>query len=229
MSARLGGAQAIGRVDARGPRSDQSLTVRRSGSNLTRDTTIRRPDRLYIQTAGDVENEAWYDGVGLTLVLHKNKVFGQARMPETLDKTLDAMHERYGAAIPLADFVYTSPAKALLSDTTTGGWVGRESVDGKEADHLAFKDTGVNWELWVAATGEPLPIKGAVDFTDDKRLRRVEVAFTNWNLAPQIAGDRFTPTVPADYEGIAMLQRARVLRNIKDGDGDVAPTAGEKK
>jgi hypothetical protein len=150
-------------------------------------------------------------------------------MPETLDKTLDAMHERYGVATPLADFVYTSPAKALLTDTTTGGWVGRETVDGKQADHVSFKDTGVNWDLWVAATGEPLPIKAVVEFTDTRRLRKVELVFSDWNLAPQIASDRFTPSVPKDYEGIAMVQRARVLRNVPEGEAEAPPTTGGKK
>ncbi len=228
MSARLGGAQSFS-VTTREVR-DQ---VKRSGQaqkvNLTRDTVIRRPDRLYTKTDGDLQNESWYDGIGLTIVLHKDKVFGQARMPETLDKTLDAMHERYGVATPLADFVYSSPAKALLTDTTTGGWVGRETVDGKQADHVSFKDTGVNWDLWVAASGEPLPVKAVVEFTDARRLRKVELAFSDWNLAPQIASDRFTPSVPKDYEGIAMVQRARVLRNVPEGEAEAAPTAGGKK
>jgi hypothetical protein len=39
----------------------------------------------------EIVNRIWYDGVGLTVVMHDNKVFAQARMPETLDKTLDAM------------------------------------------------------------------------------------------------------------------------------------------
>src|SRR4029450_12137359 len=56
--------------------------------------------------------------------------------PKTLDKTLDAMHERYGIATPFADYMYSSPAKALIADTTTGGWVGRETVAGQETDHL---------------------------------------------------------------------------------------------
>jgi hypothetical protein len=229
MSARLGSAQAFS-VDTREVRDQVKASGEVQRVNLTRETIVRRqPDRLYSKTAGDIQNEAWYDGVGLTLVMHKDKVFGQARMPETLDKTLDAMHERYGAAIPLADLVYTSPAKALITDTTTGGWVARENVDGKPADHLAFKDTGVNWELWVAASGDPLPVKAIAEFTDNKRLKRVELTFTSWNLSPQIASDTFTPTVPKDYEGIAMLQRARVLRNIPEGEGEPAPTTGQKK
>jgi len=36
--------------------------------------------------------------------------------------------------------------------------------------------------------------------------------------------------VPADYEGIAMVQRARVLRNIpKDEEGAAPPPAANKK
>jgi hypothetical protein len=227
MSARLGGAQSFS-VSTREARDQVKPSGEVQKVNITRETMVRRnPDRLYTKTAGDTQNEAWYDGVGLTLVLHKDKVFGQARMPETLDRTLDAMHERYGAAIPLADFVYTSPAKALLTDKTTGGWVARETVDGKQTDHLSFKDTGVNWDLWIPSTGEPLPAKATFELTDNKRLRKVELAFTDWNLSPQIANDRFTPTVPKDYEGIAMLQRARVLRNMPEGEA--APTSGETK
>jgi hypothetical protein len=197
---------------------------------LKRNLVVRRPDRLYVESSGDRQNQVWYDGIGLTLVMHKEKVYAQARMPETLDKTLDAMHERYGIATPLGDFAYSSPAKALLSDTTTGGWAGRETIDGKEVDHLAFKDTGVEWQVWIPTSGDPLPVKAAAVFTEDKHLRKVEVTLSNWNLAPQVAADRFTPKVPPDYEGIAMVQRARVLRNIpKDDEAPPPPPPAPKK
>ena len=228
MSAKLASAQAI-TFTAQEVR-DQ---VKRNGQvqrvTLQRQAVLRRPDRLYIKTAGDMNNEIWYDGVGLTVVMHKDKVFAQAPMPKTLDKTLDAMHERYGVATPLGDFAYSSPAKALLSDTTKGGWVGRETIDGQPTDHVSFSDTGVTWEAWIPATGDPLPKKGVAQFTDDKRLRRVELVFSDWNLSPQIADDRFSPTVPADYEGIAMLQRARILKNMPKEDAGAPSGAAAKE
>jgi hypothetical protein len=196
---------------------------------LTRKVMVRRPDRMYVETAGDRQNELWYDGVGLTMAMHKEKVFGQARMPETLDRMLDALNERYGIATPVADYAYSSPAKALLTSTTTGGWVARETIDGKPADHLSFKDTGVDWDVWIAASGDPVPVKAIVKFTDTKRIRKVDVTFRDWNLAPQIAADRFTPKVPADYEGIAILQRARVSKNIPEGTEQGVSTVGTVK
>jgi hypothetical protein len=201
--------------------SERSERIRPGGAvqpfALTRRTLIRRPDRLHFKASGDTDVEGWYDGIGLTVVMHKEKVFGQAKMPETLDKVLDTLHERYGIATPLADFLYTDPSKAFLADTTTGGWVGRETVDGQQTDHLAFKDTGVSWEIWLA-TADQLPRKGRADFSENKRLRKVEVSFTEWNLAPAVADDSFKPSVPPDFEGIALIQRARSLRHLPRPD-----------
>jgi hypothetical protein len=228
MGTRLGSAQALS-VTTREARDIVKPNGQPQTLTLTRKLTLRRPDRLYVETSGDQRNELWYDGVGLTMALHNEKVFGQARMPETLDRTLDAMNERYGISTPIGDFLYSSPSKALLSSTTTGGWVARETINGQPADHLSFKDNGVSWEIWIAASGDALPVKGIATFPGSRRLRRTEFTFSDWNFAPPIANDRFTPTVPAEYEGIAIVQRARVLRNMPAGEADAASTAGVKK
>jgi hypothetical protein len=102
MSARLGSAKAL-TVTTREVREEIRANGQPRTRTLTRETALRRPDRVYFKTSGDAENEGWYDGVGLTFVMHGNKVFAQARMPETLDKVFDSMHERYGVAAPVAD------------------------------------------------------------------------------------------------------------------------------
>jgi hypothetical protein len=182
---------------------------------MAREVVVRRPDRLYARAKGDHDTEAFYDGVGLTLVMHKERVFGQARLPETLDKALDAIAERYGVPLPVGDFLYSSPASALLSDATRGGWVKRETLNGVEHDHLSFTDSGVKWDVWIASDGHPpLPGRLVLDLPEAKRLRHVDITFRDWNLAPQIPADRFEPSVPPDYEGIAIVQRAAVLRHI---------------
>ena len=233
MSARLGSAKAL-TVTTHEVREEIRSNGQPRTRTLTRETALRRPDRVYFKTSGDDQsgagqNEGWYDGVGLTFVMHGNKVFAQARMPETLDKVFDSMHERYGVAAPVADFLYSSPAKALLTDATTGGWVAKEAVDGQQADHLAFKDKGVSWEVWIASTGDPLPIKAHADFPESKHLRKVDLKFSDWNLSPTLGDERFKPSVPADYEGIAILQRARVLKNIPAEEAAPAAAAPVKK
>ena len=193
---------------------------------LDHKVTVRRPDRLYVDTTGDRRNEVWYDGEGITVVMHGDKVFAQARMPETIDRTIDALQERYGFYVPGSDMLYSNPGHALLTDTTTGGWVGVETIDGQACDHVAFEDRGVKWELWVPATGTSLPRRTKAEFPYQKRLRKFEIDYTNWNLSPTIAADLFAAVVPIGYEGIAMIQRAAVLANIT---GQPSPPGDQKK
>jgi hypothetical protein len=87
----------------------------------------------------------------------------------------------------------------------------------------------VAWEVWIPAEGDPLPQKATAELSEDPRLRKVEVTFTKWDLAPQIAENRFTPTVPADYEGVALIQRARVLRNLPTDDAQSTPAGTQGK
>jgi hypothetical protein len=94
---------------------------------------------------------------------------------------------------------------------------------------LSFKDKGVNWEVWIPVDGDPLPRKASLEFTENSRLRKIDIGFKNWNLAPQIPGDRFDPSVPADYEGVAIIQRARVLRNLPKDEEVGASTAVDVK
>src|SRR5262245_23507221 len=83
MSDRVGAAASFSVTT-----EEQRIRTRESGKSeprsLIRRTLVRRnPDRFYFQTSGDVDNQGWYDGVGITLVMNNDKVFAQARMPET--------------------------------------------------------------------------------------------------------------------------------------------------
>ena len=105
-----------------------------------------------------------------------------------------ARHKRFSPTRPLAD----TPAPRTWGHALPPPGISRRGVD---------------WEIWLPVQGEPLP----------KRLRIVQkrrtgqpvadIMFTTWNLAPQISAATFAPTVPADYEGIAILQRAAAVKN----------------
>ena len=187
--------------------------------SLTGVYTMRRPDRFYAKMTGGRGLESWYNGKMLTIAAHPEKVFAQAPMPETIDRTLDALAERYDMALPMGDLFYGSAEKALLSDTTTGGYVGTENVGDTPCVHLAFQDIGVDWELWLPAQGEPLPKRFKVVQNERTGQPVVDLTFTAWDLAPQISDATFVPKVPADYEGIAILQRAAAVKNAAAGGG----------
>jgi len=224
MSQRFAQAQAF-TTQSRETRERVKADGTKVAQTFTRTATVKRPNRLYSKTSGDVDNEVFYDGVGLTFVGHKDKIFAQALMPETLDATLDALAARYGVVMSVADLAYADPSKALLTPTTTGGWVEREDVDGKRCHHLAFVDEGVNWDLWLPVEGEPLPVRMRVVRTGRKGQPATDTHFTAWNLQPTVDAAAFDPKVPADYEGIALIQRASSIVPRPDQPA-AAPAAG---
>ena len=219
ISARLAAATAVS-VTTTEVRDIVRVSGKKETVSQTGVYTVRRPDRFYARTTGGRDLESWYNGKMITIASHPDKVFAQAPMPDTIDRTLDALAERYDMALPMGDLFYGSAEKALLSNTTTGGYVGTENVGDTPCVHLAFKDVGVDWELWLPTQGEPLPKRFKVVQKGRTGQPVIDLTFTAWDFAPQITDATFVPKVPADYEGIAVVQRAAAVK-----DNPVAPDA----
>ena len=227
MSAKLAAATDVNATTTE-LRDVVSSSGAKTSVSLTGEYALRRPDRFYIKSTGRRGIEAWYNGKTVTVASHQDKVFAQAPMPETTDRMLDALAERYNLPLPLGDLFYSSPEKALLSDKTTGGYAGTETVDGTSCHHLKFKDVGVSWELWLPVKGDALPKRFKVVQEKRKGAPATDVTFTAWNLAAATDLAKFTPNVPKDYEGIAILQRAAAVKNAASA-GAPDPGAPAKK
>jgi hypothetical protein len=203
--------------------------VHRSGKKETisfaAEQTMQRPNHLHIKAAGERQLEGWYDGKWITIALHTQKLYAQAPMPDSIDGALDALAERYGYVMPVADLLYSSPEKALIADTTTGGYVGRETLDDIACHHLAFHDTGVDWELWLPVEGDPLPRRLKATLVSRSGKPVIDTTFVKWNLSPQLEATGFTARVPPDYEGIAMLQQAASVKASGQGMSAQPPPA----
>lgn len=211
MSAKLAAATALSTTTTE-TRDIVRFSGKKETVSQTAVYTVRRPDRFYAKMTGGRGLETWYNGKILTIAGHPDKVFAQAPMPESIDRTLDAIAERYDMALPMGDLFYSAAAKALLSDTTTGGYVGKENVGNTPAVHLAFKDTGVDWDVWLPEQGDPLPLRLKVVQKSRRGQPVVDLTFTSWDLAAKVTDAMFVPKVPADYEGIALVQRAAAVK-----------------
>ena len=129
-------------------RGGKEITVR-----TTRRLTVRRPDRLALRVTGDMDLRGWYDGSKLTFVSDPQKVWARVNGAPTIDDTLDRLADHLAMPMPMADFLYSSPYEALIGTKSTGGYVGRETIDGVPCLHVAYTHPAVDWDLWVSETG----------------------------------------------------------------------------
>lgn len=184
-------------------RGGQRVTVR-----TTRQFAIRRPDRIAMQMAGDNDLKGWYDGQKITFVSDAERVWARVAGAPTIDETLDRLAERLAMPMPVADLLYSSPYDALIGGDSTGGYVGRETVGGVATLHVAYQHPGVDWDLWVHETGDPLPKRYRVI---DKTLtppRTTDATFHKWQLDATVPETRFDAVVPAGYERVSVAVQA---------------------
>jgi len=95
--------------------------------------------------------------------------------------------------------------EALLEGVTEGKHVGMEKVGGKEAHHLTFKQPNLDWEIWVAAEGEPFVLKAkSVLETQNGKLSTIET-YSNWKLNPDLNNDVFKFKAPEEAKKVDRL------------------------
>lgn len=104
--------------------------------------------------------------------------------------TLEEAAQKYSLTFPLADLFSWGTPDAPIDIIREGFFVGRTYVNGKEADHWAFRGPDQDAEIWIATEGGPLPLKiSLVDREDMARPRITSVL--EWTENATISDDVF--------------------------------------
>jgi hypothetical protein len=163
----------------------------------TATVVLERPSRFFITRRGKfADAEAFYDGKKLTLYGKTANAYLQKDLAGTVDDALNALERGIGIPMPASDLLLADPYRALISGASSSGYYGVEVVAGVRSHHLAFRTALVDWQLWVKAEGNPLPMKYVITTKDVAGAPQFSVQFYNWNLKPTIAANRFAFVAP---------------------------------
>jgi hypothetical protein len=167
---------------------------------------LERPSRFYLTRRGKfADTEAVFDGKKLTFYGKTGNVYIQRDVAGQIDEALSALERDIGIPMPAGDLLLANPYPVLSSGVTSSGYYGIEYVAGVASHHLAFRNAGVDWQLWVKAEGDPLPTKYVITTTGIDRAPQFSVQFTNWNLKPAVPASRFSFVAPKGAQKLAAL------------------------
>ena len=167
---------------------------------------IKRPSRLYISRQGKfADTKLVYDGAKLTLHGETLNAYVQKHVPGTLDDAIRAVEQGTGLSLPGADLLLSDPYKALMSSVTSSGYHGRAFVSGVETHHLAFRTPDVDWQIWVKAGDEPLPMKYVITTKWMTGAPQYSVQLSNWNTNPVISPAAFNFIPPKGAVAVEVL------------------------
>jgi hypothetical protein len=174
--------------------------------DISADVIISRPNKLHAERKGDLVDQIfYYDGKTLTLHNPSDKVYATEPAPGTIEALLDYARESLGLTVPVADLVYRNAFPLLIQDVDFAKVVGKAVIGGVKCDHLIFSRPGVDFQVWVADGGRPLPYKYVVTDTGTSALLSVTTVMSNWNTAPAEADSRFTFVPPQEAKRIAFM------------------------
>lgn len=166
---------------------------------------VKRPDQLFLELRSDRQlRQLIYDGQTLTLYSPRLKYYAQVTdVGATLGELVDAAANRYGIEMPLADMFLWGTDKAPKTAIRGALHVGGGTLDGEAIEQYAFKQDGVDWQVWISnATG--LPRKLIINSLDDPAQPQYR-AHLRWDTRTPVPASAFTFTPAADAARIKLV------------------------
>ena len=155
----------------------------------------QRPNQVRIQMASArAERELFYDGKNVTLYTPAQKYYSTVQFTGTIGELVERLEATVRRRDPVADlFVWGTPA-APLDSIDSAMNAGQDFIDDELCDHYAFRQGKIDWQIWIATGGKPLPRKIVITNRTDE-ARPQSVSLIDWKLKPTFtdAVFKFTP------------------------------------
>jgi len=164
---------------------------------------MSRPDKLRAtRTGGYADVELVYDGKTATLYGKNLNAYAQADAPASIDDLIEMLRSKLGADLPGADLLVAGSYDALTEGVIDGKHIGRGVVDGVECEHLAFRNTDTDWQLWVEVGPRPIPHKYVITSKAVAGAPEYTLVIRNWKTDAPPAADAFEFKPKADAKKV---------------------------
>jgi hypothetical protein len=170
------------------------------------DIVAARPNRLRMEVTGDGGHQFYFfDGRNFTIFAQIINYYATVPAPQTIAELTDNLSNKYGIELPLVDLFEWGTNDSNIKKIKAAIDINPSTVDGVTCEQYAFRQEGVDWQLWVQLGQFPLPRKLVIRIlTDDAKPQHREVL--TWNLAPSFSEDAFTFDPPADAHRISLAE-----------------------
>ncbi len=172
-----------------------------------RKVLVVRPNGVHSTTSGDQQRCFFYNGKSITLHERDKNMYVTMPAPDTIEKMMQEMHDKYGMSLPLAELLLARPDAEMLKQVDHGYYIGEHTVAGVPCHHLACSQRNVDWQLWVQAGDQPLPRKLVISYTRLDGDPKYVAVIKHWDLNPKPQPGCFDFKAP---EGATQMEMPRL-------------------
>ena len=156
---------------------------------------VRRPDVFAIDLKlPSLARQYVDDGKTVTLYDPGTGYYGKFPALPTVRASLERA-ETYGATVPLDDLFTWTEGDPRAKALTSAHFIGRDRLTGQDANHYAFRQPGVDWQIWIADGDKPMPLRVILVASDDPARPKFQADLA-WDTAPKFSPDAFAFTPP---------------------------------
>jgi hypothetical protein len=201
------------RVKADGARDEVTASGQKIQVSGTVAYTVRTPNRLRAEIRTDrKQREIFYDGRTLTVYAPRMRYYANAPAPPTIREMLDSVSRQHGIEVPLADLFLWGTPRDGVEDLKQARYIGPAFVNGLDTDQYAFRQEGVDWQLWLDRSDRPLPRRLVITTTSEPSEPQYAAILT-WDLLTPVNEEvfAFVPASNAVKIRLASMVPARAV------------------
>lgn len=153
---------------------------------------LSRPDKLHARrTGGYADVELFFDGKTVSIFGRSLNGYARFEAPGTVDQLIAALRVGHGIALPGADLLLSQSYDVLAADIIEAKHIGRGVIDGRECEHLAFRNADTDWQLWVEVGEQPVPRKMVITSKTVNSAPQYTVRVKTWKTGIEPAAEVF--------------------------------------
>jgi hypothetical protein len=166
--------------------------------------TLNRPDKMHgTRTGGFADIEFAFDGKTLTFLGKHANAYAQVEAPGTIDQLIDVLRDKYHRPVPGADLLLSNIYDQLEPEVKSTKDLGAGVIGGVECDHLAFRTSDVDWQIWIAQGDRPYPCRYVITSPKVAASPQYSIDIRSWKTGSDAATDSFSLQLPKDAKKVA--------------------------
>ncbi len=175
-----------------------------------RTVMLSRPSALRVdsQESDGKRTQVMFDGTAITVFDPAENAYGRIEQTGSVDDAVRHMVQDLQVRLPLALLLVSTLPEELQERLQALDYVERDTLMPVPADHLAGQAEDVDFQVWIAAEGPPLPQRIIITYKTEEGEPQYRADLTDWTLNPDVPAAQLAFHPPDGAERIPFLIRS---------------------
>ena len=167
--------------------------------------SLSRPDKLRVtRTGGYADVEIVFDGKTISALGKNINSFTQMDAAGSIDQLIGKLRGMNVISAPGADFLGSRVFDELMDGVISAKHIGLGVIDGIECEHLAFRSTDVDWQIWIETGARPIPRKYVITSKGVGAAPQYTLRIKDWKTDALAGADAFAFVPPSGASKVAL-------------------------